>query len=566
MASCLVTAKKKEPNMKKLLLILLFPLNCFAGTVWYVSTSGNDVSGNGTFGNPWRTPNKACHTVDGISVGAPGDTIHVLSGTYNELKKCDSLAAGISIQGETDMSSILTFTRDSVLTYDACIQLASAFDGTPGDQSISFLEISGNSIAARSCITVMRRSNVKIFNCYIHDFLKLGIFIKGADGSTNLATGNEIYNCNIYNCSDRYQGNTGLIQASGYDGLLIHDNILVDTSRALGHNGNIYSPNYDNYAKNFKWYNNKSYKLPYEDNIKPSFHLEMWDAQGGMEIYNNEFHGGQMLIDLGGNAVTKGASTYSFYIHDNLFIQAVQYATKPALDLMGINIEGDAEYIVITNNHFKKCGNGIHMTLNHTSSTGMVNVVVRNNLFDSCGFIDGTDSHDVGIGPSASSFGACLIRDIYIDNNTMVNVGSRAGFSFDIPSLATARNLRFRNNIVENIVNFGYVTIGNGAGDKDSIYLQNNISFNNNHSNDTLMRSGATKPTTVIGVNTVIKLNPVLNSDYTLGIGSPAFNAGLNIGLPFLGSQPDIGAFEAIPPLPPAGTYIKVWGNYKFIN
>ncbi len=53
-------------------------LAAFSQTI-YVSPSGNDVSGNGTIGNPYRT------ITQGIAVAPIGNTIELGAGTYNEL-------------------------------------------------------------------------------------------------------------------------------------------------------------------------------------------------------------------------------------------------------------------------------------------------------------------------------------------------------------------------------------------------------------------------------------------------------------------------------------------------
>jgi hypothetical protein len=43
-------------------------------------------------------------------------------------------------------------------------------------------------------------------------------------------------------------------------------------------------------------------------------------------------------------------------------------------------------------------------------------------------------------------------------------------------------------------------------------------------------------------INGNINADPLLNSDYSLQAGSPAIQAGIDVGLPFTGSAPDIGA------------------------
>ncbi len=81
-----------------------FVLICFINTLlfasnWYVSTTGSNISGNGTTGNPWQTIQFA---VDNVSVVA-GDNIYVAAGLYqlandnpNKVHKGVSLIGDIS--------------------------------------------------------------------------------------------------------------------------------------------------------------------------------------------------------------------------------------------------------------------------------------------------------------------------------------------------------------------------------------------------------------------------------------------------------------------------------------
>lgn len=53
---------------------------CRAGTTKYIAASGNDTTGDGSFGNPWRTPNKAATEMN--LLGLTSGTIVQLAGTY----------------------------------------------------------------------------------------------------------------------------------------------------------------------------------------------------------------------------------------------------------------------------------------------------------------------------------------------------------------------------------------------------------------------------------------------------------------------------------------------------
>ncbi len=54
------------------------PVAAHPGTTYYVSTAGNDASGSGAAGNPWRTIQYAIGRV------STNDTIIVAAGLYKE--------------------------------------------------------------------------------------------------------------------------------------------------------------------------------------------------------------------------------------------------------------------------------------------------------------------------------------------------------------------------------------------------------------------------------------------------------------------------------------------------
>ena len=52
-------------------------------------------------------------------------------------------------------------------------------------------------------------------------------------------------------------------------------------------------------------------------------------------------------------------------------------------------------------------------------------------------------------------------------------------------------------------------------------------------------------------VDAAIKFIDAEKGDYRLALGSPLIDAGVNVGLPFSGKAPDIGAFETGPAAAP---------------
>lgn len=72
----------------------------FSQTI-YVAPSGNDVSGNGTAGNPYRT------ITQGIAMASTGNTIQLGSGTYNELVVINK---SVTIDGVNASQATVTYT------------------------------------------------------------------------------------------------------------------------------------------------------------------------------------------------------------------------------------------------------------------------------------------------------------------------------------------------------------------------------------------------------------------------------------------------------------------------
>jgi len=74
--------------------------SAFSQTI-YIDPSGNDVSGDGTVGNPYRT------ITQGIAVAAAGNTIQLGSGTYNELVVIDK---SVTIDGVNANQATVNYT------------------------------------------------------------------------------------------------------------------------------------------------------------------------------------------------------------------------------------------------------------------------------------------------------------------------------------------------------------------------------------------------------------------------------------------------------------------------
>lgn len=542
----------------------------FAGTI-YISVSGNDITGNGSIGNPYATLSKAS------TVALSGDVIYFTSGTYNETLK-SSIPVGVSIDGAgRDLVTVYSTYAASGGAYDYWINLNSATENTNGNQFIRNVTFDGSNTTCFRAIIVTARSNVAIYNCRIQNFKLSGVYWRGSLQSygtepLNYAVNNTFYNNIVDNCSNRMYPDSvsnggsggGLLSISGQQDMQIHDNLLSDTSRTTGRNGNIIFAVEGN-LKGLKYYNNKSWSDPNVSSVTPSpwnISLEFWNCRGGMELYGNEFYGGA-AIDQGGLIQVKGDYDYSFWIHDNLFMRKKPKASNGSRDDGAWVAEGIVQDAIFERNRvIGLSNNAVSITIGYTANRNSHNIIIRNNLFQNIGVINQSPSvYALQIGmPRQATNQRDTIQDVYIYNNTFVNSTSNK-VSGNImmgndTTLNLVKRIFIRNNIIDDAGGYGYLTFyetqGSGnvnAGFIDSVFVDHNIIYNNDNSNNAFYRqtgntngSRNTANTKLFASNN-INLDPKLNSDFTPQFpSSPTLQAGVDVGYPYTGTAPNIGA------------------------
>jgi Right handed beta helix region len=299
--------------MKVKLLFLLIAL-CLCSTInattYYISPTGNDITGTGTITSPWKTLAKATATVS-----ASGDIIHVNAGTYLEVVQC-FLKPGVSLEGD-GVTSVIQSTW--AWSFQAALALESTA-GTNGNQYVKNLKFDGRNLATSRAIAVQGRSNVTIHDITVVDFKEEGVVFNG-DNFYNVnepaiyATGNSIYNCTITNCSQYSGSGSGCLEIGGQNGLLIHHNTIVQPMRANGLIGWPIKYYGEGWLKGVKIYNNTITKAAHNGNGW-NFCLELFNFQG-LEIYNNNCQG-SLDFNFQGN---RGTYPWVVYIHDNVIGQ-----------------------------------------------------------------------------------------------------------------------------------------------------------------------------------------------------------------------------------------------------
>jgi hypothetical protein len=177
------------------LFIMLLVTSPVWATTWFVATSGNDTTGNGSVGAPWRTL-QGCHDK---SVVVAGDTCSVNAGTYT-----------------TASTSLLVNVTKSGLTFKSTIPFGAKLSGNNNVTAIGF--------------------NVGAVTVVIQDFEMFGfsstaINANTSPGSSGLTVrGNLIYNIGRL-CTDTDFGKTGMFTRNGTTNLLIERNIFHTIGR-----------------------------------------------------------------------------------------------------------------------------------------------------------------------------------------------------------------------------------------------------------------------------------------------------------------------------------------------
>ncbi len=543
-----------------------------SGQVYYVSTSGTDSSTrDGSSAYPWRSLSYACSRVT-----SSGSTIHINAGTYTETRQC-ILSEGVSIQGEGADSTIIRSTYSGSEQALIKLETPNGWLGKYGNQHIYSLTLDGQMTTAEA-IRVNFRSNVKIHDCVVQNFVTNGIIFYGmpewAWTADNIfetppskkmpsywCTGNEVYNTKIINSASYLDEGNGNLRIGQQDGFKFYNSVITQTSRPAGSNGYGIKFEGEGWNKNTKIYNNKlTMSAACSDNSCSShrynFALEMWYELGGNEYYDNTIVG-TLDFDVG----SKGTSTYSFWIHDNI----IGFPNIQNHDEMGINLEASISDAIISNNIIKNVAVGIQVTQiwpigDHTDYNRDNNIKIHNNVL-----------YNIGITGSAWTFGGVYgihfadydsgdsVRDLYIFNNVISASGDFKSNTFDsfginLPSGASTTNLQIKNNIIKGF-NGGYSRnapiSGSGATTNNNLEISYNLFYDNGNNNEVLFTTERHGEGTYIPSSTYINRNNIIDNplfvsstDYHLQSGSPAINAGANVGLSSAGPAPDIGAYE----------------------
>ena len=501
------------------------------GDTFYIDPAGSDSPDrDGSSGSPWLSLAYACSRV-----ASPGDVIHVNPGTYIETAQC-TLAAGVSIEGAGETSTIRSQVGGSAFT----ILLESGEEATDGNQRISDLRMDGSALTAYGAIRVVYRKNVEVCDCTFVDFNYYGASFINGEPPTVYATGNKFYDNMVSNCSGYFSGNRGSLEIQGQDGMLIYGNQMTQ-DRADALNGDIIY-GVEGFLKNVKIFNNTLEKAYSPGTTSWDFAIEFWNCQGGVEIHHNAIIGSIDLVRS-----SKGSSAYSAWVHHNTIGQE---SLKSSQAVRGVLMEYETEGVIIEKNTIRNVAAGVY--LQQSSGVRPVQGIdVRYNVLQGLGIAPGgTPSTGWGIYWSIEDYND-PVDGVNVWNNVFVanEGGVSTAYGIGLPDIGTATNISVRNNIVQGFDMAPAYASGTGGTTIDYLSLEANI-FYDNGNGDLPRYDGGMSPTHVTENN--LATDPLLVSatDFHLLPGSPARDAGMDVGLttdfegdPIVG-LPDIGAYE----------------------
>jgi gliding motility-associated-like protein len=506
--------------MRLLSTVVLFVvgLTCAFATDYYVSTAGSDAAGNGTQGSPWRTLRFACSRVPANQ----GHTIRLSAGTFVELQM--TLPPGVSIIGAgTDQTIIKSdpsfyynpaspgFSPNKIL-----IQVVSG-SLTLGNQSIQNLTIDGDGKRLHGAIFVKYRTNVLLKGLKVTGTNFTGIWLWDVKDS-------RVTEVEMKNCAWGSAGwSSGTIDLANLERVEI-DHVTVDEGfgngiKALGTNGQMHY---------VKIHDNRISVVPngqWNGGSAPNIAFELWNVDMlGCELYNNYIDNNiSLVMDLPQWATPKGRSTIRVY-NNILDMETRAKGAGYALEISLHDVEIDHNTII----------KGTHGIVNwDTHGNKMTNWNIHHNVF--WGIASGYPSEIVRVEVSG-------LHNVKFYNNTVEFLGTLTCNLFAIYGGAS-ENVEIKNNLIVNS-NTSYNWYPNQLVHVEKTSLSNLQVANNFLVNQPVGTYPGSYTNNLSGDPRITKTGSRATPYYLPLQGSPLIDAGLNLGLPFEGNAPDIGAFE----------------------
>jgi len=360
-------------------LLIIFQNPASGASTYYVSTSGSNPLGDGSFTYPWRTIDYAATKVQA------GDTVYIRGGTYNEKVTIDNL------QGASNAwITFKAYNNEKVIISGAGIP--GSYDGVfQLNDGCKFIRITGLEIANGSYAGIFlyggEITDIQVDNCTIHNCQSSGIYAYSGDYGSSYVRRVEFGTNTVYDVNNGLAGQPSYspqeaISFSGIQGFNIHHNNLskygkegIDCKSGSS-NGEVHHNTINNSLDSpaFQWdYNHVGI---YIDGYTRTNH--------DINIYSNSITGyGGTAIMIGAEHPESGGKIEKINIYNNLvsISYAAGHSQFRSLDSI---LDGPWKDIFIYNNTFY--GNSDNSPRIFPSAINITNLVIANNIFSGTGY------------------------------------------------------------------------------------------------------------------------------------------------------------------------------------
>jgi hypothetical protein len=497
------------------------------GAIYFVSTAGND-GGNGSLSNPWRTLKFAVSRVP----AGQGHTIKLAAGTYVENGLIE-VPVGVNIEGSGKDQTILKaastfyyYPASPAYAADKFLISLTAGVQTNGNQILKNFSIDGDGKKLHGGIYVRNRSRIMIDQVKVQNANFTGMWLWDVKDS-------QLTNSDIINSS--WGSSSYCVGALNLGNLENVELAYLNIDESVGYGIKVIGPNNYTTLTRLKIHNSRVSVHPYgmwNSGQAPNIAIELWQVKMvGCEIYNTYVDNTISLI----NTAFAPTGVQSIRVHHNILDMEKRSGGS------GYGLELTVHDAEVDNNFFLKGTYGIA-----NWDKPMWNWNIHHNVFY------GLSGNYPGEVVRSQWSG---LHNVKLYNNTVEFAGTRTMNFLGVYG-GTSENIDIKNNLVINS-NTGYSYYHNQLVHKENGAVINNMQITNNLlQNLDLNISGITVlSSTLKNLNIDPKLTKAGSRPdpyYVPMTGSPLLNSGANVGLPYSGTAPDIGAFEvgltSVPP------------------
>ena len=504
---------------------ILISVNCTqaASKTWYVAPFGNDniISQN----TPFKTLAAACKKAK------DGDRIILSIGQYVETQPC-LLKNNLLIQGSGNSNSRNVNTRTTII------------GTTFGDvQSINGLTLDnirfeGNNTINRLIYNNYKGypKNIKIKNLYITNYKNTVLWLENVRGFS-------VTNSIIKDTAS--ENNT---QSFGSFTLKNSQDVLFEKNQFITTDLKGYGIKSVNNANNFVIRSNKFNMYPYSlygtspslwsnpEKLNPNFNIEFWCESSTFGISKIVIENNMLDNEISLGCTKPDSKNYAIIFRNNTMV------LKKGPNSKGIGLELGANSIAIENNFFdmtKTVASSIFE--NWIENAHLQDIRIVGNV------IDGTQFKFLA--SSAS------IENLTVANNTFVKKFGKYGdwYAFITYKGSVANQSKNKNwKVVNNLLvvpqkageSFAYTDANKNSSLPSYSSASNNLVVYTNSTDLTWVKPWQFYGKIIANPKPLQDMGDTVNQKYAPVWGSPAIDGGINIGLPFCGKAPDIGAVE----------------------